>query len=119
MGKIEKFEDLRVWKESMELAAKVHELLKETRNFSLRDQIQRSLVSIPSSISEGFERQTNKEFIQYLYIAKGSCGELRTQLHIAEMADMIKKNVVEELIENTRKISGMLYKLIDTRKKNF
>ena len=81
--KIEKFEDLIVWKDAMRLVVEVYEQMKECRDFGFKDQIQRSSVSIPSNIAEGYERQSNKEFIQYLYIAKGSCGELRTQLYLA------------------------------------
>ena len=79
----------------------------------------RSTVSIPSNISEGFERKGNKEFIQYLYIAKGSCAELRTQLYIAMKTKTIDNQKAIELIETTKKISAMLYKLIQTRKTKF
>jgi four helix bundle protein len=60
--KIQKFEDLVVWKNSMELAVEIYRLLKDCRDFGLRDQVQRAAVSIPSNIAEGFERQSNKEF---------------------------------------------------------
>ena len=79
----------------------------------------RSAVSIPSNISEGFERKSNKEFIQYLYIAKGSCAELRTQLYIAMKTETIANQKATDLIEVTKKISAMLYKLIQTRKTKF
>jgi len=79
----------------------------------------RSAVSIPSNISEGFERKGNKEFIQYLYIAKGSCAELRTQLYIAMKTQTIDNQKASELIEVTKKISAMLYSLIKTRKTKF
>ena len=79
----------------------------------------RSAVSIPSNISEGFERKGNKEFIQYLYIAKGSCAELRTQLYIAMQTAIIERQNALELIEVTKKISAMLFKLIETRKTKF
>jgi four helix bundle protein len=76
--KIQPFEDLAVWKESMQLATEVYSLLINCKDYGLKDQIQRAAVSIPSNIAEGFERQSNKEFIHYLFIAKGSCGELHT-----------------------------------------
>ena len=78
LNKIQKFEDLNVWKESVKLSVNIYKALKNCKDFGLRDQIQRSAVSIPSNISEGFDRKGNKEFIQFLYIAKGSCSELRT-----------------------------------------
>lgn len=116
---IEKFEDLKVWKESMRLAVEICKALKECKNYGLRDQIQRSAVSIPSNIAEGFERQSNKEFIQFLYIAKASCAELRTQLFIAIETDILKQGTGKDFIERTRKISAMLYNFIKTRKEQF
>jgi four helix bundle protein len=118
-GKVEKFEDLLVWKAGMQLAVEVYSLLKDSRDFGLRDQLQRSAVSIPSNIAEGFERQTNKEFIQFLYIAKGSCGELRTQVHLLIELGLIQKATGLGLVEKTKKISAMLYSLINTRKERF
>lgn len=77
------FEDLLIWKESMRFSVEIYKLFRDSRDFGFRDQIQRASVSVPSNIAEGFERQTDKEFVQYLFIAKGSNGELRTQLYLA------------------------------------
>ena len=118
-SKIEKFEDLEVWKESISLATKIYEILKNCKDFSLRDQMQQSAISIASNIAEGFERNSNKEFKQFLYFAKVSCGELRTQLYICSKIKAFKKERNEYFIEKTRKISAMLYKLIKTRKEKF
>ena len=117
--KINKFEDLNVWKESMNLTVELFETIKNWKDFGFRDQIRRSAVSIPSNIAEGFERKSNKEFIQFLYIAKASCGELRTQLYLAIKINLIEKKRGEEFIEWSRKISSMLFKLIKTRKEKF
>ena len=65
LNKIQKFEDLNVWKESVKLSVNIYKVLKNCKDFGLRDQIQRSAVSIPSNISEGFDRKGNKEFIQF------------------------------------------------------
>jgi len=119
VDKIEKFEDLNVWKEGVRLSVGIYKALKYCKDYSLRDQIQRSAVSIPSNISEGFDRKGNKEFIQFLYIAKGSCSELRTQLFIAVETGSIEKTIGNEFIEKSRKISAMLYKLIKVRKEKF
>lgn len=119
MSKIEKFEDLVVWQESLSLAMRVHKELIECKNFGLKDQIQRSAVSVPSNIAEGFERYSNKEFIRYLRIAKGSAGELRTQLHIAIGIGVLDKSVGEELLNKTRLISSMIHNLIKVRSEKF
>jgi len=119
MGNIEKFEDLEVWKEGVRLTVDIYKALQGCKDFSLRDQLQRSAVSIASNISEGYERKGNKEFIQYLYIAKGSCAELRTQLYIAMETGILDKSQTAGFIEKTKKISAMLYKLIQIRKEKF
>ena len=116
---IGKFEDLNVWKEAMHLSAELYKSFRHCKDYGLRDQIFRSAVSIPSNIAEGFERQSNKEFIQFLYIAKASCGELRTQLLIATEIKVLDKNKGSELVEWTRKISAMLFNLIKIRKEKF
>jgi four helix bundle protein len=118
-GKIERFEDLEVWKESMRLATRVYESLKKATDYGLRDQMQRSAVSIPSNIAEGYERKSNKEFIQFLYIAKASCGELRTQLYLTKQTKILDKVICDELLELSKKISAMLFKFIKTRKEKF
>ncbi|HKJ69022.1 MAG TPA: four helix bundle protein [bacterium] len=117
--KIKKFEDLNVWKESMQLAVRIYEVLADCRDYGLRDQMQRAAVSAPSNIAEGFERKSNKEFIQHLYIAQGSNSELRTQLYLALRLEIIEKSKANILLEHSRKISAMLYKLIATRVKRF
>jgi len=103
----------------MQLVLAIHKNLEECNDFSFRDHIQRTSVSIPSNIAEGFERQYNKEKIQFYYIAKGSCGELRTQLYLAKDMKYIKENIVTALISQSKEISAMLYKLIVTRKEKF
>ncbi len=115
---IEKFEDLNVWQESVQLSIKLYSLLKDCKDFALRDQIQRSSVSIASNIAEGFER-TNKEFVHFLLISKGSSAELRTQLFIAKEIKLLNNAECEKLIETTKKISAMLSNLIKIRKTSF
>lgn len=119
MVKIEKFEDLEIWKEGVELTVEIYNQFRTCKDFSLRDQIQRASFSIAANIAEGFERNSNKEFIQYLFIAKGSCGELRTLLTISLQVKVIETKSAESLIETTRKLSAKIYKLIKTRKEKF
>ncbi len=116
MSSVKCFEDLDIWKDGVSLSLQVYEQLKDCRDFGFRDQMQRSAISVPSNIAEGFERQTNKEFIQYLFIAKGSCGELRTQLYIASKVKVINEEVAKKMIEEAKVLSAKIYKLIQYRK---
>lgn len=116
---IKRFEDLEVWKESMRLAAQVYELTAEWRDQGLKDQMQRAAVSIPSNIAEGYERDANREFIRFLNYAKGSSGELRTQVYLAVRLNRFGEPISGQLLEKTRKISAMLYKYIQVRKRDF
>ena len=95
----------------------LYQLLKGCRDYGFRDHIQRAAVLVASNIFEGFDRQTQKEFIQFLYIARGSCAEVRTQLYIASQVGLILQQEAERLQEQTKRISAMLYNLIQYRKK--
>lgn len=110
--KIEKFEDIIAWKKAGELTMNIYKEFKDCRDFSFRDQIQRASVSIMNNIAEGFERRTNKEFINFLYIAKGSCGEVRSVLYLALRLKYISESVFQInyklSIEISRLISGLI-----------
>ncbi|MDR0872783.1 MAG: four helix bundle protein [Prevotellaceae bacterium] len=112
-----RFEDLEIWKEGMRISITIYDLLKNCKDFSLKDQMQRAAVSIPSNIAEGFERQTNKEFIHFLFIAKGSCGELRTQLYLTKKLNYIEKENVDNLLEQSELLSAKIQSLINVRKR--
>jgi len=84
--KITRFEDIDAWKKARELTREVYAISRSEhfgRDFGLRDQIRRSAVSVMSNIAEGYERDGNAEFRHFLYIAKGSAGEVRSQLYVA------------------------------------
>ena len=83
MATIHQFEDLVCWKKARELTKEVYISLKDCKDYGFKDQIQRASVSVLSNIAEGFERGTKQEFLNYLYIAKGSAGEVRAQLYVA------------------------------------
>lgn len=117
--KIEKFEDLDVWNNAIELSILIYEKFRLCKDYSFKDQICRASVSVPSNIAEGYERQHNNEFIQYLFIAKGSAGEIRTQLFIAQKLNYLEEIDSLILLEKTRKISAQLFALIKTRKEKF
>lgn len=116
MSDYQSFEDLNIWKDSMRISVEIYQLFKECKDYAFKDQIQRSSVSVPSNIAEGFERQTDKEFAQFLFIAKGSNGELRTQLYLAIEFGYINKQKGMDLIEKVKITSGMIQKLINVRK---
>jgi four helix bundle protein len=117
--KIEKFEDLEVWNNAIELSVQIYGQLKNCRDYGLRDQLCRASVSVPSNIAEGFERHHNNEYIHFLFIAKGSAGEVRTQLIIARRLEYITEQTYLELAELSRKISAQLNALIKIRKEKF
>ena len=106
------FEDLEVRKEACRLSLRVYELFADSKEYFLRDQIMRSALSIPSNIAEGSERNSPKDFIRFLHIAKGSSAELRTQLYLATKMGLIDIEKSKEMIEETRKVSSKLDKLI-------
>jgi four helix bundle protein len=86
-----RFEDLAVWKRSARLSAEIYKYFQTSRDFGFKDQITRSSLSVPSNVAEGYERKSNKEFINFLSYAKGSCGELRTQIYIGIEINYIEK----------------------------
>ena len=114
--KTAQFEDLEIWKESMRITLKIYEIMKNCKDFGFKDQIQRASVSVPSNIAEGFERQTNKEFVQFLYIAKGSCGELRTQIYLGNQLKYIDKEEYDILLDKVKMLSSKIGNFIKIRK---
>ena len=113
---IQNFEDLNVWQRSRELVKLIYELTKNKifkRDYSLVDQIRRSSISVLSNVAEGFERGSNREFMQFLYIAKGSCGEVRSQLYVALDQHYISEEDFLKCKEICMKISGMISNLIN------
>ena len=110
------FEDLDVWKEARRLTNEVYVATGDarfSRDFALRDQIRRAAVSAMSNIAEGFERGGNQEFMQFLYIAKGSCGEVRSQLYVASDQGYIARDHFDQMLNSFKRLSGMLSSLID------
>ena len=115
------FKNLRVWIRAKDLAKKIYELTKQeplSKDFSFRDQIRRSAVSIASNIAEGDESGTDKMAIRYFYTAKGSAAELYTQLIIGHEVGYVEKNIIDDLIDECEAISSMLFRLIEARATN-
>lgn len=106
------FEELEVWKDACRLAVRIYEILRECKDYGLKDQMTRAAVSVSSNIAEGAERDSKQEFIRFLHIAKGSAAELRTQVYIACQIGLINNVIQKELVEELKKISSMLQALI-------
>lgn len=121
---IERFEDIKAWQESRVLANMIYDAVKSDKRFSndykFREQIQGATVSIMSNIAEGFSRRTTKEFIQFLFIAKGSAAEVQSQLYVALDQGYISQQKFGELYsksdEVARLTSGFIRYLLNKSK---
>jgi four helix bundle protein len=116
MATIKTFEDVLAWQQARELSKLVGKCIDEGRfkkNFSLIDQIERSSGSIMDNIAEGFERSGNREFLQFLYISKGSCGEFRSQIYRALDRAYISQLEFDEMYRLAKDIISKLQKLIN------
>jgi len=106
--KIEKFEDIIAWQKSRELTVDIYRQFKDCRDFGFKNQIERAVVSIMNNIAEGFERKGDKEFRHFLFIAKGSCGEVRSMLYLALELKHLSKDDFEKLHNLSTEISKLL-----------
>lgn len=111
------YEELEVWKRSTALAVALYKALAACRDYGLKDQMTRAAVSIPSNIAEGAERDSIKEFIHFLNIAKGSAAELRTQIYIAMRVNILPTEQAQGFSNELVEISKMLHGLIKSNQK--
>ena len=126
MGSIQKFEDLKVWQKARQVNLEIYKLSNKesfSKDFGLRDQIRRASVSVLSNIAEGFERNGNKEFLQFLSIAKASSAEVRSQLYIAKDLEYITEiefnNTVNALLQVSKMLNGLISYLKTTELKGY
>ncbi len=110
--KIEKFENIVAWQKARILSLACYHAFKSSRDFSFKDQIQKASVSVMNNIAEGFERMGNKEFKKFLYISKGSSGEVRSMLYLALDLEYISPETFDDLYDKSVEISKMLSGLI-------
>jgi four helix bundle protein len=115
VAKIEKFQDLEAWKMARKITKEIYGISKQNefnRDFALCNQIRRAAISILSNIAEGFERNGDKEFLQFLSIAKASCAEVYAQLYVAldqKYVDELQfKKIADDLEETSRIIGGLM-----------
>ncbi len=113
--KVNSFEDLQVWKDSRVLVKSIYQLTshgKFSKDFGLREQIQRAAVSIMNNIAEGFERNNNKEYIRFLGYSKGSAGEVRSMLYVATDLGYISQDSFNTLYQMSINIITQLSNFI-------
>ena len=111
MATVERFEDLEVWQKARDVVNAVYQASSVgtfSRDYALRDQIRRAVVSIPSNIAKGFLRHSNKEFIQFLFISKGSVAEVQSQLYTALDQDYISQEVFDSTYERLQVVARQL-----------
>ncbi len=111
------FEDLEVWKKSCRLSVRLYKLLKDCRDWGMKDQMLRSSISIPSNIAEGSERKSVPAFRRFINIAQGSAAELRTQIYISKEVKILSEIEAKELVQELKSISRMLQSLHGSLKK--
>ena len=109
---MEALENLDVWKKACRLSVSTYQITRNCKEHGFKDQITRAALSIASNIAEGYERETNKTRVQFLKIAKGSCGELWTQLMIGRAAGFLESNQAKQLEQETKQVSRMIWGLI-------
>lgn len=114
MATIEKFEDILAWKKAKVLSLLIYRLFSTNKDFSFRDQIQRAAVSVMNNIAEGFERKGDKELKHFLFISKGSCGEVRSMTYLALELKYISLKESEDIQTLSVEISKMLSGFIKT-----
>ena len=114
-----RFEELVIWQKSRDFAKMIYSLTRTlafAKDYGLKDQIQRAAVSVSSNIAEGFERNGNVEFTNFLFIAKGSCGEVRSQLYIAYDLGYITRVQFEEAVSQSVELSKSICSFVKSLK---
>ena len=111
-----RFEDLEVWQRSARLASEIYKATADLKDWGFRDQITRAALSISSNIAEGFERDSHRDCARFLSIAKGSSGEVRSQLYIAQDIGYLSADQVKAWVSDCTSISRMLSALIRKRR---
>ncbi|MBN1480419.1 four helix bundle protein [candidate division KSB1 bacterium] len=112
--KINRFEEIIAWQKAKVLTVKIYSLFGNSKDYGFKDQILRASVSVMNNIAEGFERRTNNEFKHFLYVAKGSCGEVRSMLLLAKELGKIEQRQADQLCSQSEEISKILSGFIKT-----
>ena len=112
--KVERFEDIKSWQKAKELTTLIYKIFSKNKDFAFKSQIQRASVSVMNNIAEGFERKSNNEFKQFMFIAKGSCGEIRSMLYLAYELGTISQEEFNKTLKLSEEISKLLSGFIKT-----
>lgn len=116
---LESFKELIAWQKSMDLVTQIYQVTSkfpQSEMYGLSSQIKRAVVSIPSNISEGYQRKTKNEYLQFLYISYGSCAEVETQLRIARNLSFISDVLFETTLFQLSEVSKILHGLLNSLK---
>jgi len=116
MATVQRFEELEVWQEARELVKRVYIVaakFPKHETFGLANQIQRAAVSVMANIAEGFERGSNTEFMQFLFVARASCGEVRSHLYVALDLNYVPQSEIDDLRERCERLSRRLKSFIE------
>ena len=109
-------ENLYIWQEARIVVNDIYKMMQNCRDYGFKDQIQRAAISIMNNIAEGSESGSDAKFINFLYIAKGSCGEVKSMLYLCEDFGYCTEDIRINLQGRVKKISGGIVKLIETLK---
>ena len=109
---IERFEDLNSWKKAQELGVQIYQSFSELLDFSFRNQICRAAVSVSNNIAEGFDRGSNKDFIRFMYIARGSNSEVKSMLYLAKSLNYITEIPLDKALNLCEEVGKMLNSFI-------
>jgi len=115
--KIEFFEDIIAWQKGQYLAVEIYSTFGNLKDYGFRDHICRAVVSISNNIAEGFDRDTDAEFVRFLYIASGSCSEVRSMLHLALRLNYIDSKRRDALVRNAIEVSKIIKGFIKSLRK--
>ncbi len=121
MATFTRFEEITAWQEARELSKLVYDLLKKPEfkhEYGLKDQMKNSSGSVMDNIAEGYERNGNKEFINFLYISKGSCGELRSQAYRASDQELLNQEEFDKIFQKCLGVSRLISSLIEYLEKS-
>lgn len=109
---LKRFEEIMAWQKAKLLTLRVYKTTAQLKDYGFKDQIQRACVSIMNNIAEGFERRSDKEFVYFLYIAKGSCGEARSMIILAKELDYLNEEEAKQLNGLSEEVSKLISGLI-------